>query len=188
MQRLPWRLGVELLALVCACGGALAQPASPALTWEQVKAAIRSRQSQSASRRTEHSGIQGEGNHGLPAARIRISPLRSTRSTPSPATHIAPSGSPCPCFSVSYLHERQHKRELRLESAQKGHRHRDAQQQRSGAHSALQSAQRLRAGAASQSASGDGPGRIWTISRSSSASTGTATSAGDIAQVDLDRV
>jgi cobalt-zinc-cadmium efflux system outer membrane protein len=114
------RLMVPLLAVVCAavCAGQPA-PAQTSLTWEQVKARFEA------------------ANPTLRAGQLNISESKAQETTaflkPNPSMTVSvdqfepfsgnpyrPIGSLLPYVAVDYLHERQHKRELRLDSAQKG--------------------------------------------------------------------
>src|SRR5450756_1061420 len=107
---------VPALAAICA---ALPGWAQTALNWEQVKARFES------------------ANPTLRAGQLNISESKTLETTaylkPNPSMTVSvdqfepfsgnpyrPLGSLLPFVSFDYLHERQHKRELRLESAQKG--------------------------------------------------------------------
>jgi cobalt-zinc-cadmium efflux system outer membrane protein len=110
------RLIVPILAVMCASAPALAQTA---LNWEQVKARFET------------------ANPTLRAGQLNISESKAQEITaylkPNPSMTFSvdqfdpfsgnpyrPFGSLLPFVSFDYLHERQHKRELRLDSAQKG--------------------------------------------------------------------
>ncbi len=115
MQRQHWRLYIALLFAF----GCLAQNASPpqALTWQETEATFRS------------------NNPTLLAGKVTIDEARADEITaylrPNPnmtlgIDQITPFSSPYqplaqvyPTIGFDYLHEREHKRELRLESAQK---------------------------------------------------------------------
>lgn len=119
MERRIWRF---CLGLLSAAAGLLAQFATPqqGLSWQETQAKFRA------------------NNPALLAGEVTIDESRADEITadlrPNPdlslltdGTQIAPSGAGWRPFagtlfspSVSYLHERQHKRELRLLSAQKG--------------------------------------------------------------------
>jgi cobalt-zinc-cadmium efflux system outer membrane protein len=107
---------VPTLGVICACLPACAQTA---LTWEQVKARFET------------------ANPTLRAGQLNISESKAQETTaylrPNPSVSVSvdqwdlfsgnpyrPLGALMPFVSFDYLHERQHKRELRLESAQKG--------------------------------------------------------------------
>jgi cobalt-zinc-cadmium efflux system outer membrane protein len=107
---------VQTLGVICACLPACAQTA---LTWEQVKARFET------------------ANPTLRAGQLNISESKAQETTaylrPNPSVSVSvdqwdlfsgnpyrPLGALMPFVSFDYLHERQHKRELRLESAQKG--------------------------------------------------------------------
>jgi outer membrane protein, heavy metal efflux system len=116
MQRHPWRLYLGLLF----AAGSAAQNANPprALTWQEIQERFRT------------------NNPTLLAGKVTIDEARADEVTaylrPNPdftmtadGTQIAPSGGVWRPFagtlfspSLSYLHERQHKREIRLASAQ----------------------------------------------------------------------
>ena len=118
MRRHPWRFG---LGLLCAAG-CLAQFANPRqpLTWQETQAKFRA------------------NNPALLAGKVTIDESRADEITaylrPNPdlslltdGTQISPYGGAWRPFAgtlfspnLSYLHERQHKRELRLQSAQNG--------------------------------------------------------------------
>src|SRR5450631_2993854 len=110
------RLIIPTLAVICAALPACAQTA---LNWEQVKARFET------------------ANPTLRAGQLNISKSKASEVTaflrPNPSMSFSvdqfepfsgnpyrPLGSLLPFASFDYLHERQHKRELRLESAQKG--------------------------------------------------------------------
>lgn len=119
MERHIWRF---CLGLLSAAAGLLAQVSTPqqALSWQETQAKFKA------------------NNPALLAGEVTIGEARADEITaylrPNPdlglltdGTQIAPSGGVWRPFagtlfspSVSYLHERQHKRELRLLSAQKG--------------------------------------------------------------------
>ncbi|HWC98345.1 MAG TPA: TolC family protein [Candidatus Sulfopaludibacter sp.] len=119
MQRLKWRGWSSVVLVMCACGGAWAQSSGSGLTWEQIKAKFLA------------------ANPNLKAGELNIQESKAQEITaylrPNPdftatldqldpfsANPYRPFGNTLPLFSFSYLHERQHKRELRLESAQAG--------------------------------------------------------------------
>src|ERR1019366_5993895 len=114
------RLMAPTLGAICAaiCAGVPAW-AQTALTWEQVKAKFET------------------ANSTLRAGQLNISESKAQETTaylkPNPSMTVSvdqfepfsgnpyrPFGSLLPFVSMDYLHERQHKRELRLESAQQG--------------------------------------------------------------------
>src|ERR1019366_3417829 len=114
------RLMAPALAVICAavCAGLPAR-AQTALTWEEVKARFET------------------ANPTLRAGQLNISESKAQETTaylkPNPSMTVSvdqfepfsgnpyrPFGSLLPFVSMDYLHERQHKRELRLESAQQG--------------------------------------------------------------------
>src|ERR1019366_6326087 len=113
------RLMAPTLAAICAaiCAG-LPAWAQTTLTWEEVKARFET------------------ANPTLRAGQLNISESKAQETTaylnPNPSMTVSvdqfepfsgnpyrPFGSLLPFVSMDYLHERQHKRELRLESAQK---------------------------------------------------------------------
>ena len=89
--------------------------------------------------------------------------------------------------SISYLHERAHKRELRLQSARNGDGRGRFAARRPGTQPALQPARRLRPGAAGQSRAGRARDNLAYYDRLLVLSNDRF-KAGDIAQVDLDRL
>jgi cobalt-zinc-cadmium efflux system outer membrane protein len=128
MRRLPWRIWSGILAVVLVPVGAFAQAGGSALTWEQVKARFES------------------ANPNLKAGELNIRESKAQEITaylrPNPdftatmdqldffsGNPYRPFGFALPLISFSYLHERQHKRELRLESAQQGTAIAETQQQ-----------------------------------------------------------
>jgi outer membrane protein, heavy metal efflux system len=118
MERLKWRLCSGVLPVICAFG-AWAQTSSSALSWEQIRTKFLA------------------ANPNLKAGELNIEESKAQEITaylrPNPdfsatldqiepfnANPYRPFGFALPLFAVSYLHERQHKRELRLASAQQG--------------------------------------------------------------------
>jgi outer membrane protein, heavy metal efflux system len=118
MERLKWRLCSGVLPVICAFG-AWAQTSSSGLSWEQVRAKFLA------------------ANPNLKAGELNIEESKAQEITaylrPNPdftatldqiepfnGNPYRPFGFALPLFAVSYLHERQHKRELRLASAQQG--------------------------------------------------------------------
>jgi len=118
MERLKWRLCSGVLPVICAFG-AWAQTSSSALSWAQVRAKFLA------------------ANPNLKAGELNIEESKAQEITaylrPNPdftatldqiepfnGNPYRPFGFALPLFAVSYLHERQHKRELRLASAQQG--------------------------------------------------------------------
>jgi cobalt-zinc-cadmium efflux system outer membrane protein len=112
------RLMAPALAVICAICAGVPAWAQTALTWEQVKAKFES------------------ANPTLRAGQLNISESKTLETTaylkPNPSMTVSvdqfepfsgnpyrPFGALLPFVSMDYLHERQHKRELRLESAQK---------------------------------------------------------------------
>ncbi len=128
MQRHSWRVWSGILAVICFCGTAFAQTGGSPLTWEQVKARFVA------------------SNPNLKAGELNIQESKAQEITaylrPNPDVTLSMdqldffSGNPYrpfqyafPLVAFSYLHERQHKRELRLESAQNNTAISSAQQQ-----------------------------------------------------------
>jgi outer membrane protein, heavy metal efflux system len=114
MQRLLWRLATTVLLAGWLAAGACAQTA---LTWSQVKAkfeaanpTLRAAQLNiEESRAAEITAyLRPNPDFGLSADGTQLTPYLGTY-RPFTGTQISP--------SLSYLHERQHKRELRLENA-----------------------------------------------------------------------
>ena len=128
MQRHSWRVWSGILAVICFCGIAFAQTGGSPLTWEQLKARFVA------------------SNPNLKAGELNIQESKAQEITaylrPNPdvtftmdqidffsANPYRPFQYALPLVSFSYLHERQHKRELRLESAQSNTAISTAQQQ-----------------------------------------------------------
>jgi cobalt-zinc-cadmium efflux system outer membrane protein len=116
MQRFMTRFcgGVVLAATLGKCGFA-----QSALTWQEVRArfeasnpSLRAAQLNIEESRAQEISAFLRPNPALTASVDQIDPF--TTNPYRPLTNALPFG------SLSYLHERQHKRELRLESAQKG--------------------------------------------------------------------
>lgn len=127
MHRLLRSLSTGILAALCV-PGAFAQPAGPPLTWGQIKTLFEA------------------ANPNLKAGQLSVQESKAQEITaylrPNPDMTFGLdqldffSGNPYrpftytfPSASFSYLHERQHKRELRLESAKQGTAVSEAQQQ-----------------------------------------------------------
>ena len=89
----------------------------------------------------------------------QINPLSNIPSPASGNSVYRPFAYALPFGSVSYLHEREHKRELRLDSARKSTRHRGLHLLGSGAHPAVQPAKRLRANFAGESGAAERQGK-----------------------------
>jgi len=103
--------------MVCVCG--FAQTGAPALTWEQVKARF---QAANPNLKAGELNIQESKAQEI-TAYLRPNPdftATLDQLNPFSGNPYRPLGSALPLISFSYLHERQHKRELRLESAQQG--------------------------------------------------------------------
>jgi cobalt-zinc-cadmium efflux system outer membrane protein len=119
MQRLGRRIGSGILAAVCVCGGAIAQTGGSALTWEQVKARF---EAANPNLKAGELNIQESKAQEI-TAYLRPNPdftATLDQLDPFSGNPYRPLGETEPLIAFSYLHERQHKRELRLESAQKG--------------------------------------------------------------------
>ncbi|MFY9727958.1 MAG: TolC family protein [Bryobacteraceae bacterium] len=116
MRRFIRHLPIGLLAGVCLCPGALAQ--TP-LTWQQVKAKF---EADNPNLRAGQLNIQ-ESKAQEVTANLRPNPNLTAgldQLDPFTGNPYRPFGYAFPLIAFDYLHERQHKRELRLESAQKG--------------------------------------------------------------------
>ena len=118
MERLKWRLCSGVLPVFCAFG-AWAQTNSSALSWEQVRARflIANPNLKAGELNIQESKAQEitaylRPNPDFSATLDQIQPFNGNP--------YRPFGFALPLFAVSYLHERQHKRELRLASAQQG--------------------------------------------------------------------
>jgi outer membrane protein, heavy metal efflux system len=110
------RLMVPILGVICAGLPACAQTA---LTWEQVKARF---ETANPTLRAWQLNISESKTQEI-TAYLRPNPSMSVsvdQFEPFSGNPYRPFGSLLPFVSFDYLHERQHKRELRLESAQKG--------------------------------------------------------------------
>jgi outer membrane protein, heavy metal efflux system len=118
MLRLKRRVWSVIMAAIC-CTGTLAQPPAAPCTWDQIKARFQA------------------ANPNLKAGELNVRESKAQEITaylrPNPdftatldqlepfnGNPYRPFGAALPLISFSYLHERQHKRELRLESAQQG--------------------------------------------------------------------
>jgi outer membrane protein, heavy metal efflux system len=113
----------RLLAAACGCvlaACAQAQTGNAALTWDQVKAkfeadnpTLKADQSNVEEMRAEEitANLRPNPQFGLTADGTQIAPNKGVWE-PLAGTFVVP--------SISYLHERDHKRELRLKSAQQG--------------------------------------------------------------------
>jgi cobalt-zinc-cadmium efflux system outer membrane protein len=119
MRRLNWRVhfrcrGISFLLLA----SGIPAFAQTALTWEQVKAKF---EAANPSLRAGQLGIL-ESKAQETTAYLRPNPgftVNLDQFEPFSANPYRPLGAVLPSISFDYLHERQHKRELRLESAQK---------------------------------------------------------------------
>ena len=116
MQRLLWRLRTAALFAGCLARGAFAQRA---WTWQEVREKFITA---NPTLRAAEIGIDESKAQEI-TAYLRPNPDLTTTLdqldpfTPNPYRPLA---NTLPLMSANYLHERQHKRELRLESAQKG--------------------------------------------------------------------
>jgi len=116
MRRTIWRLLIGFLVGACLCHGAFAQTT---LTWQQVKDKFEAdnpnlRAGQLNIQETKAQEITAylRPNPNLTAGLDQLDPF--TGSPYRPFAYVFP------LVAFDYLHERQHKRELRLESAQQG--------------------------------------------------------------------
>jgi outer membrane protein, heavy metal efflux system len=117
MRRLAWRLSIEIAVAVCAAGPAPAQT-QKTLTWEEAKRAF---MAANPTIRAAQIGIQESRAQEI-TAYLRPNPdVTTTLDQINPFTFspFRPLSNTLPLFSGTYLHERNHKRELRRESAQK---------------------------------------------------------------------
>ena len=115
MQRSIWRLQIGFLLGSCLCH------AQTTLTWQQVKDKF---EADNPNLRAGVLNIQ-ESKADEITAFLRPNPnmtvgVDQIQPFPAPAVPYRPFGYLFPLLAFDYLHERQHKRELRLESAQKG--------------------------------------------------------------------
>jgi len=114
-----------LCAILCVAGGAAAQTA---LTWQQVADKFRAA---NPNLRAGLLNIQ-ESKASEITAYLRPNPsvtITLDQLTPFNGNPYRPFGLALPLVAFDYLHERQHKRELRLESAQRGTAIAESQQQ-----------------------------------------------------------
>jgi len=123
MRRSIWLIAVGVLVGSCLCH------AQTPLTWQQVKDKfeadnpnLRAGQLNIQESKADEITAYLRPNPNLTAGVDQIQPF------PAPATPYRPLGYLFPLLEFDYLHERQHKRELRLESAQKGTAIAEAQQ------------------------------------------------------------
>ena len=116
MRRFIRYLPIGLLVGACLCPGAFAQTA---LTWQQVKAKF---EADNPNLRAGQLNIRESKSQEV-TAYLRPNPNLTAgldQLQPFSGNPYRPLGSASPLIAFDYLHERQHKRELRLESAQKG--------------------------------------------------------------------
>src|ERR1700751_5291698 len=116
MQRFIWRLGGGMFFSAFLAGNTFAQQA---LTWQEVRARF---EAANPSLRAGQIGVE-ESRANETTAYLRPNPnfsILADQIDPFPGgPHHSTFGFLLSVAAVSYLHERQHKRELRLESAQK---------------------------------------------------------------------
>src|SRR5580700_5035828 len=110
-----------LLAGYCA-GAMLAQTAQKSMTWQQAKEEY---EKSNPTLRAARIGIDESRDDEItaylrPNPDLTVSLDQINPFTKNPIDKYSPFSEALPYVSSSYLHERQHKRELRLESAQKG--------------------------------------------------------------------
>src|SRR5271165_5694826 len=112
-----WRAGVVVFCVGQLCTGQTG--AGAALTWQQVKEkfaaanpTLRAGQLNIQESKAQEISAYLRPNPGMTALLDQLDPFSGNP--------YRPFGSALPAISFDYLHERQHKRELRLESAQKG--------------------------------------------------------------------
>src|SRR5271169_5490502 len=117
MQRRNWRLYARVMVVAGWNPSVFAQPA--ALTWQQVREKFLAA---NPTLRAAQIGIEESKAQEI-TAYLRPNPDMTTtldQIQPFNGNPYRPLGFTLPLISGSYLHERQHKRELRQESAQKG--------------------------------------------------------------------
>jgi outer membrane protein, heavy metal efflux system len=124
MRRSMWRLPAGIFLASC-----LGHAQTSTLTWQQVKDKfeadnpnLRAGQLNIQESKADEITAYLRPNPNLTAGVDQIQPF------PAPATPYRPFGYLFPLLAFDYLHEREHKRELRLESAQKGTAIAEAQQ------------------------------------------------------------
>jgi len=123
VQRWSLRVGITISAAACLASGLGAQPNPPGppnsqgpLTWQQVKDKFAAA---NPSLRAGEVGIRESKAQEI-SAYLRPNPsvnLLLDQLTPFTSNPYRPLGSALPAAAFSYLHEREHKRELRLDSA-----------------------------------------------------------------------
>jgi len=116
VRGLEWRVVTAAVIALAAAGGAYGQRA---LTWDEVR---RRFEATNPTLRAARIGID-ESKAQEVTAYLRPNPdITATMDQIDPFTTnpYRPFGNALPFLSTSYLHERQHKRELRLESARRG--------------------------------------------------------------------
>ena len=120
MRRSMWHLQIGFLVGGCLCHGAFAQTsAQTSLTWQQVKDKF---EADNPNLRAGVLNIQ-ESKADEITAYLRPNPNLTAsldQLQPFNGNPYRPFAYVFPLIAFDYLHERQHKRELRLESAQKG--------------------------------------------------------------------
>ena len=118
IELLPMRTALRSIGVVAACFCATSGFSQTALTWQEVRDRF---QNTNLALRAAQIGIE-ESKAQEVTAYLRPNPDFSTsldQLQPFNADPYRPLGFALPLFSANYLHERGHKRELRLESAQK---------------------------------------------------------------------
>jgi cobalt-zinc-cadmium efflux system outer membrane protein len=115
MQRLVWQVSIGAFVAACAVPDALAQRA---FTWQEIREKF---QATNPTLQAGEIGIR-ESRAQETTAYLRPNPdftATLDQINPFTANPYQPLANALPFVSASYLHERQHKRELRLESAKK---------------------------------------------------------------------
>jgi hypothetical protein len=162
--------------------------ASPKLDLGERERSLRAEQPHPAGGQAEHRRIQGAGDHRASASQSAISGCcrtKSTRLIPERSTGRSPAL--CCRRPVSYLHERRSQTRVAAGERTEGDRHRGLHPCRYGANAAVQLAQRVCLNAAGQSRAAAGQ-RQPCVLRPRAQISRDRFEAGDIAQIDLDRL
>jgi outer membrane protein, heavy metal efflux system len=123
MQRLVRRLSIGFLFAGCFAGAIFGQQSAPkTMTWQQAREEF---EKANPTLRAARIGIDESRDEEItaylrPNPDLTVSLDQINPFSDNPVNKYSPFSEALPYVSASYLHERQHKRELRLESAQKG--------------------------------------------------------------------
>src|SRR5271163_2898009 len=123
MQRLVRRLSIGFLFAGCFAGAIFGQQSAPkTMTWQQAREEF---EKANLTLRAARIGIEESRDEEItaylrPNPDLTVSLDQINPFSDNPVNKYSPFSEALPFVSGSYLHERQHKRELRLESARKG--------------------------------------------------------------------